>query len=364
MHNDFGIFVLRQAEALKKMNVDVGVLYSNTYSIKRVLKERRFITGLKKSTKRGFPEWIYYILKTQIRTIDRWLQFQGGKRLFKKYIKVYGKPDVVHLHVYEAGKIALWIKKHYGIPYIVTEHFTGFARGLVQNRELEFASQVYKESHSNIAVSENFCNLLTNMTHNQFLTIPNSVNCESFALKSIQKPIYQFVSIGFLDKKKNFELQIKAMKYLKERGVQATLIIMGDGVLKGELTKLIVDEGVDDIVNLNGRAEREDIINILSESDCFLSSSLIETFGIVVIEAMSAGLPSIVTRSGGPESIIKENFLGIISGFEVELYAEDMIRIMNSNWNHKKIRDYAISHYSEEVVLKKQIELYNKVLRS
>ena len=45
-------------------------------------------------------------------------------------------PDIIHVHTFLAGEIALWIKDKYKIPFVVTEHSTGFARGIYNKRQL------------------------------------------------------------------------------------------------------------------------------------------------------------------------------------------------------------------------------------
>lgn len=358
----FGNFVFKEVQAINRCGVEAAVLYSNTFSLHRVKVEKKIAMGMSVTEKNGFSEYIFYILKTQIKKIDRFLQLMGGKVIFRKYVKKHGLPDLIHLHVYDAGKIALWIKKKYGIPYIVTEHFTGFKRGLVKGKELLFAKSIYSSSIRNIAVSNSFKTLLEEYSGEEFISIPNSINTDRFIKKTDTHAHFKFITIGFLDPKKNFTLLIEAMHVLKNKGIFAELMIIGDGPEYDTIKEQIDDLDLNDRVTLFGSATHEEIITQLSESDCFLSSSLVETFGIVVIEAMASGLPSVVTRSGGPEEIITKDFLGRVSTFDVEDYANDMLEVMNNKWDADIIRQYAVDNYSDDVVTIKKIELYKEVL--
>src|SRR6185436_3071106 len=66
-------------------------------------------------------------------SIFRYTRLQ--RRYYKKIVAEYGRPDVVHVHVaMKAGMLAHDLKRKYGIPYAVTEHWTGY----------------YKESYPNL----------------------------------------------------------------------------------------------------------------------------------------------------------------------------------------------------------------------
>ena len=46
------------------------------------------------------------------------------KKAIKKYIEKFGQPDCLHVHVaWKAGMVAMWVKRKYNIPYVITEHW-------------------------------------------------------------------------------------------------------------------------------------------------------------------------------------------------------------------------------------------------
>ena len=111
-----------------------------------------------------------------------------------------------------------------------------------------------------------------------------------------------------------------------------------------------------DQVKLFGRVSREKVLELMIQSDCFVLSSIHETFGVVLIEAMSCGLPVISTRSGGPESIITSDDYGFLCG-QSEL-GETMSKVTKIEFNPTIIREFAKDNFSQIAVSKKLEEIY------
>jgi len=111
---------------------------------------------------------------------------------------------------------------------------------------------------------------------------------------------------------KGYEYFIRAARLILDRRPKARFLIFGDG--PDNLKQLIYDEisklNLNDIVKFMGF--REDIPEILPILDIFMLSSINEGLSIATIEAMGAGVPVIVTKSGGPEEIITDGETGFL----------------------------------------------------
>ena len=108
---------------------------------------------------------------------------------------------------------------------------------------------------------------------------------------------------------------------------------------------IIRNEKLDQQVHLLGKKNRNEVKFEMQQADCFVLSSFHETFGVVLIEAMSCGLPVLSTKSGGPESIIKSSKLGKLCDLK-DLDIE-MLKIVKSNYNSDYIRKYVVNNFSE-----------------
>lgn len=109
---------------------------------------------------------------------------------------------------------------------------------------------------------------------------------------------FTFVTVGRLHPQKNHKLLIKVMQ-----GLDAKLYIIGDGILKKELSSMVVNLGLQDKVIFLG--VKKNPFKYLSKADCFVFSSNYEGFPNVILEALSCGLPVISTDcKSGPREIL------------------------------------------------------------
>jgi glycosyltransferase involved in cell wall biosynthesis len=99
----------------------------------------------------------------------------------------------------------------------------------------------------------------------------------------------------------------------------------------------------------------------LQHSDAFVLSSNYETFGVVLVEAMSCGLPVVSTKCGGPESIIVNENLGLLVEPTAKALAEGMQKMVQTHYDNTVIRNFAIENFSEKVISEKLIDIYKKI---
>ena len=76
---------------------------------------------------------------------------------------------------------------------------------------------------------------------------------------------------------------------------------------------------------------------------------------------MSCGLPVLSTKSGGPESIIKNSKLGTLC--DLKDLDKEMLKIVKSNYNSDYIRKYVVENFSEKIISKKLQSIYSEIIR-
>ena len=160
----------------------------------------------------------------------------------------------------------------------------------------------------------------------------------------------RLISVGRLSEEKGYIDLLRIFKSIHE---------------KEKLSKYIKNNNLDNSVTLHGFRDKDYIEDMLKESSLFLMTSFTESFGIVLIEAMSYGLPCIAfTSAEGAREIITSGRNGyLIKNRSFEAYERKCLDLMRSLEIRKKIGKAAkesISKYSSSIVKKDWFKLLEK----
>lgn len=216
--------------------------------------------------------------------------------------------DVIHVHLFPAQLLFVLAARFLRLraTFITTEHNTFNRR-----RTLPGAKAVDRFTYRNyrkiVCISEG-----TRQTMQQWLpetapkltTIWNGINVSRYADLPVRsdasgrEPI--ILSASRLTPQKNHAASLRAMKLLGERGFR--FWIAGRGELEGALKAQTRELGLEDKVEFLGF--RDDLPDLLSQADVFLSVSLWEGFGLSIVEAMAAGLPVVVGDVPGVAEVV------------------------------------------------------------
>jgi len=122
----------------------------------------------------------------------------------------------------------------------------------------------------------------------------------------------KLISVGNLTKTKGFDLLIRATNILSDKGYDLNLTIIGAGDQRPYLSSLIKSLKLDDRILLTGAVANQTVRNLYPLADIFVLPSYSETFGIVYLEAMAAGLPVIGVRGQGIDGVVKHGENGLL----------------------------------------------------
>ncbi|MBS1625082.1 MAG: glycosyltransferase [Bacteroidetes bacterium] len=158
--------------------------------------------------------------------------------------------------------------------------------------------------------------------------LPNAVNLAAFRRPASAPlpPRYpiRLISIGTLNEGKNQALQIEIARVLHSRGIAFHLDICGDGPMRNQLSARVESLGLSQYVSILGAVS--DVQARLAESTIFLHTSLAEGFGLVLIEAMAAGLPVISLDGGGNAELMHNGTNGYLLNIQdPEAFADKII---------------------------------------
>jgi len=295
-----------------------------------------------------------------------WLR--GGYLAFKEYIKLHGKPDVIHAHnMMNAGFLANKIKNKYNIPIFVTEHSSSYSQNKLSPFILNKINSSFYEMQELLVVSNSLGEIIQGKLSNlkRYKMLPNVLDrifMSTPFVKNKHKNDFVFINVGsFLPIKGQISL-IKAFSSQFKRKSNIKLKIIGGGELYEDLQKTIINECVENQVIIIKHISRLEIIKHLDNSDIFVFSSISETFGVAVIEALSRGLPVLSTKSGGPESIINDSN-GILVENTTKSIAEGMLNIKENivDYNKEFIKKDCFRKYSPEAFYSNLMSCYKTI---
>jgi glycosyltransferase involved in cell wall biosynthesis len=177
------------------------------------------------------------------------------------------------------------------------------------------------------------------------------------------------LSVGrFSDKRKNLELLLQSYsEFLKISKIKPNLVIVSQNQILDEHYKLIKELELEDKIIIKINLNQDELIAAYQFAKLFILPSLEEGLGIVLLEAMSCGVPVVSTKCGGPESIINEGENGyIIDSFEPQRLANRLQEILENSERlsrlSKSCRDYVLNNYSTKIISDKLFEQYKLLL--
>jgi len=259
---------------------------------------------------------------------------------------------------------------------VITEHTNPFSYLTKKPLIRQITLNCLKRANLTIAVSsalrEEIKNLLPGMKSEKLLYVPNGFDSELFKLNDSQidrlnnqKKTLQLLSIIALEDYKNPFCLLEAFKILCQNQIDVKLTIVGQGSLLNSIEQWISNYEFNDLINIMQLQPRNEVARLMREEcDIFVLPSRSETFGVVVIEALASGKPVVTTRCGGPESILREPYLGELCENDNAMALAKGIEKVNNNYekypaNH--IQQFAVKNYSFKCIAEQLNNLYQNI---
>ncbi len=289
------------------------------------------------------------------------------------------RPDIVHSHLGACMYCVPWIVAHQ-VPLLHTIHSVPEieARSRLRQRVMRF---LYRTGRSiPIAISpinQQLVSSFYGVAVDKVEVVENPVDFESFANapahtetvsgkdlaiadKHGSVPDFDFINVARLNEAKNQKLLIRAFERVVEKEPDARLAIVGGGPLRDELKEVIEQRGLSASVRLLG--VRDDISALLNRSKVFVLSSDVEGLPVSALEAMSAGLPVVLTDAGGLPDLVDGNGI-LVNQRSVEGLSRAMFKLLTDPAACEEMgeRSRVLAHnYDVSVVAGKYENLYVK----
>jgi glycosyltransferase involved in cell wall biosynthesis len=367
-----GVFFREQAVALMTHGVQVEVVTPDLTSLRKPGQALAHVRRRVSRWNEEVPTWrtsgVQWFPRLPALANRWWLD--SAKLGFQAYIARNGVPDLVHCHcAVSAGALGMWAKSRFGVPYVLTEHSSGFSSNGYTAQELLSANVAYLASEANIAVSAPLAEdlavrfpktrwgVIGNVVPNRFFDVPISPTESTKELRLLH--------VSLLNENKRPKLLLDACARAQAMGIPVSLKIGGGSSARvAELQRYADSLVFTQKPSFLGGLSRSQVVAEMVECDVFVLMSRRETFGVVVAEAMAMGRPVLTTANGGGESQVSAETGIVVPVDNVEaltLGIHDMWARLRS-FDGNLIREFSRKNYSEEAVSKKIISIYREAL--
>lgn len=281
-------------------------------------------------------------------------------------------PDIVHGHVsYPGGVAASVLAEKIDVPLVITEHASAFPQLFGSRRAIGRGLSALKQADLILPIS----NYLRHRIEGEgidgpFEVVPNIADTKLFylnqndvALRQSIGDLFKIVAVAILVPRKGIDVLLKAVAALTFRD-KLRLDIIGDGPELGQLVQLARELGIDRIVRFHGAKSKAEVAEIMRESHLLVHSSLLETFGCVIAEAMACGKPVVVTKCGGPEEFVTEECGVLVPVKDTEALAQGIEFVYENyaGYDQRAIASYARERFSHEAVGKQLHQAYDRLM--
>jgi phosphatidylinositol alpha-mannosyltransferase len=180
----------------------------------------------------------------------------------------------------------------------------------------KFAGRLADKLDGRIAVSGAARHFISRYFPGEYRIIPNGVDLERFQsaepYEQLRDGTMNILFVGRLEERKGLIHLLKAYHRLRKRKVDARLLVVGSGPKLREYRRFVGLRGIRD-VDFLGRVSDEEKVRYFASADVYCAPNTgQESFGIVLLEAMAAGVPIVASDIHGFKNVVQRNVQGLL----------------------------------------------------
>jgi glycosyltransferase involved in cell wall biosynthesis len=359
------VWVREHAKAVQLYdNVQVLHCVGPDLNLKKLWRaERETDEGLRE----GIPIYRVWYRPSPIPKASYFIYSWSIFRAFQRIVNEGFRPDIIHVHVYDAGGPAVLIGKLNRIPVVVAEHFSSFLRGILGRLDVVKAWLAFRWANRVLPVSYALQKAIERYgIHAHFQVIPNVADTILFCPPPHPRKdmnLKRLLFVGQLTPVRGVSYLLQALSSLGQKREDWRLDIVGDGGARVEYEYLAADLQLCDKVVFHGLKTKQEVAEFMRRADLYVLSSLYETFSAPAIEALATGTPILATCCGGPEEFVsKEVGLLVPPGDVDSLYKGLDYMLDNLHlYSREQISQYARERFSPEIVGAKLHAIYQSL---
>jgi colanic acid/amylovoran biosynthesis glycosyltransferase len=369
-------FVYGLVCGMRAANPETGVL-----TLKRENADSRPFDAVHDIEVVGLNEWSSLfvgrlpVARRALSRLDRWRVRRRQIAALREYLD-WHRPDVLHAHFAEAGKLIASACEATGTPLIVSLRGYDASRELHRARKRRSYRRLFGKARAVVLVSEEMRSRIGPLVPSgvPVVTIHAGKRDTEYTFREPRGPIKEFLSIGRLVEKKGHLDAIRAVAEARRMGVDVNLRIIGDGRLRRELEDFVNRSGLREFVDLAGEmghdsvkaalhaaggcilacrtganGDKEGIPNVLKEA---------QLIGVPIVSTMHGGIPDVVPQANqrwlAPEGdwMMLARLIHELAGMDESALRQIAIRG----------RRHVEEHFSLAEEVRRHLDLYNAVI--
>jgi phosphatidylinositol alpha-mannosyltransferase len=292
-----------------------------------------------------------------------------------KQILKQEKFDVVHVHEPTVPMLSLVVLRHSHALNVGTFHAYRESNAIYEYMR-PLVQRVFNRLDGRIFVSEAVREYITRYFPGDYTIIPNGIDCARFASPEIQ-PIEQFndgrpnlLFVGRMEKRKGFRHLMRAFPHIKKAIPDARLIVCGAFSDKEKAPFIrYTRTGKLRSVHFVGYVSPEELPRYYRTATIFCAPSTgFESFGIILLEAMAAGVPIVASDITGYRSVVENGGEGLLVPPEDEqALARAIIDLLRDPKRRAEMRDCGkktAAQYDWSIVARRVLDYYDQLINA
>lgn len=282
-------------------------------------------------------------------------------------------PDIVHAHDWMTFDAGLRAASHHRVPVVMHVHATELDRTDFHPNQwiADKERNSLMKAHKVIAVSNYTKNLLIQqygipadkiaVVHNAHDTT-HSPHPSTLTTRSTRHPLVLF--LGRLTTQKNPWQFLQTAKIVHEHNPATQFVMAGDGPMFSDLVDRACELGLSDCIVFTGNVGRNDVGDLYRKASCFVMPSLSEPFGLVALEAVSHGVPVVLSKQSGAAEVLDHCFK--VDFWDTERFADCILTILREEPLAQQLRaeaPYILRRLSWQNQAQHILSIYQNVLK-
>lgn len=295
------------------------------------------------------------------------------------------RPDIIHTHSpFFTGYYGLKESRRLCVPFVFTFHtqYWEYAHYVpLPQKPVRDAAKKWSRTFCNwcdgiVAPSHKIKDVLKKLrVVPPIETIPTGISMGEIAKAGEQKDSpclalpkdkFLLMTAGRLAKEKNFSFLFSALVPLFKENPRVHLVVMGGGPEEGALKQLCRGLGMETRITFAGHIPKMEVLKILHHGKLFVFASKTETQGIVILEAMAAGLPVAALRATGVDEVVEDGVQGYLCADDKNIFYEKVKELVYNDDVRNRMCAAAkkkAEFYSAASLGKTLVSFYEKLIK-